>query len=422
MADLLRRGRAFSVEFLALVAVVVEPFSLYVVLVLYWADSIVGTCRQVCQTVVAAPREAYSPTGPPAVTRSGDPAPFRFLVPKLGTVQPVDWLPPIAVDNLKPGAVGVVALVLTAVTVGLTAMVVDPPFSLRTWPTAGILVAGVLVVLVKHGLAFRRFVGSARPPAGRTLPFGRWLGSILVALPVVAVDAVYAGADFDPAAGFSAVAFVLVVGRIAFEIHRGAEWTGADSFALSAPAGRPRERFRANRDAVRFAGATDGILPRLEWSVLTVASRVTALLLFSVGGFVAAGIVGLDLAMSAVVAIVGSLTLYALGFGLVGVAHFDVAFGAMEYRLYDDELVAYDTRLDAVQWRAPLDGIRAVAVERNHWLAPPGTDAATVTLDRTDLAVEQSPYRFSRQTLAYVEAPERVADRIRQVAAREPVQ
>ncbi|WP_435320169.1 hypothetical protein [Haloarchaeobius sp. TZWSO28] len=419
MTGLLRRGGAFSVDIVALAAVVVEPFSLYVVLLLYWADSIVGTVRQVCQTVVAAPREAYSPTEPPAVTRSGDASPFRFLTPKLGTVQPVEWLPPIAVHNLKPGVMGVLALSLTALAVGGTATVVDPPFTLQSWPTAGILLAGGLAVLVKHGWAFRRFVRSARPPARRMLPFGRWLGSILVALPVVAVDTVHAGADFDPGAGFAAVAFVLVVGRLAVEVRRDTPPTGADSFELSAPVGRPSECFLADRGAVLLAGAMDGIVPRLEWDVLTVASRLTALLLLSVGGFVAAGVVGLALPASVVVGVVGSLVLFGLGFGLVGLAQFAVAFGAMEYRLYDDELVAYDTRLDAVQWRAPLAGIRAVAVERNHWLAPPGTDAATVTLDRTDLAVEQSPYGFYRQTLAYVETPERVADRLRKATGRD---
>jgi len=103
----------------------------------------------------------------------------------------------------------------------------------------------------------------------------------------------------------------------------------------------------------------------------------------------------------------------------MGIAHFGVAFGAMEYRLYGDELVAYDARLDAVQWRAPLGGIRAVSVRRGLWAAPPRTDGATATLDRTDLDAEQSPYGFYLQSLPYVRDPERVAQRLREVTGSE---
>lgn len=90
----------------------------------------------------------------------------------------------------------------------------------------------------------------------------------------------------------------------------------------------------------------------------------------------------------------------------------------MEYRLYDDELVAYDARLNAIQWRVPLNSIQTVSVERGLWSGPPGTDAATVMLNRTDLTVEQSPYGFYRQTLMCVETPEHIADRLRQATTQ----
>jgi len=410
ITDISPRPITLAVDLVALVAALVAPFPLYVVLVLYWGDLIGGTVRRFCQTVVAAPREEYSPTEPPAMFPNGDPNPLRFLTPKLGTVQPVRWLPPVAVHNLKPGVIGVAAVSLTGLVVGLTTTLLDPAFTIRSQPTIAIVAAGCLAVVVKHGWLFRRFVRSDRPPAKRVLLGVRLPGSFLMALPVVAVDAVHAGADFDPSTGFSAVAIALVVGRIAYGIRRNATPTGADSVVLSEPGGRPIERFRPDRRAVWIAGMIDGILPRIELDVLNVFSRFVALSLLSVGGFVVAYTAGLA---ASVVATGIALVVVAIGFGLAGIVHFELAFGAMEYRLYDDELVAYDARLDAVQWRVPSIAIRNVSVERTVWTGPPGTGAATVTFDRTDSGVEPSPYGWYRQTLAYVQTPERVADRLR---------
>ncbi|WP_254761833.1 hypothetical protein [Natrinema marinum] len=407
-----RVGRS-AVDLVALVAALFDPFSLYVVLILYWGDLIGETIRRFCQAVVAAPREEYSPTEPPAMHRNGDPNPFRFVTPKLGTVRPVDWLPPIAVHNLKPGVVGLVALSLTALAVGLTTTVLEPPFTIRSWPTIGILAVGSLAIVVKHGRSFRRFVRSDRPPAKRVLPGLQWLGTILMVVPVSIVDGAYA--DFDPTVGFSAMAVALIAGRITYVLRRSSSPSGADSFERSAPTGRPIERFQTDGHAVRIAGVIDGIVPRLESDVLNLYSRLAAIFMVLAGWFFGSFFVGLAAATVGAGAV---LIAVVIGFALAGIAHFEVAFGAMEYRLYDDELVAYDTRLDAVQWRAPLDAIRNVSVQRGFWTGPAGTNAATVTIDRTDLSVEQSPYGFYRQTLVYVETPERVADRLRQETTR----
>ncbi|WP_435365313.1 hypothetical protein [Haloarchaeobius sp. DYHT-AS-18] len=416
--DMFRRAAGFSVDVVALATVALHPFPLYVVLLLYWADVVVGTLRQVAETVVAAPREAYSPTDPPAISRNGDPNPFRFLVPKLGTFSPVSFLPPIAVHNLKPGAVGVFAVSLSTLAVALTATVLDPQFAVGAWPTSGLLVLGGLTIVVKHGWRFRCFLGPVRRPATRAVPFTGWVASVLLALPVVAVDTVHGSPDVDPATGFAALAFVLVVGRVAYGARGESSGDGATPFELSEPTGGPTGRFRADPRAVRIGGVIDGLLPRLEWNVLNVAARVMALLTLALGCFLAAGAGGFDPVPSLVAGVTVAFVVAALAFGLAGVVHFALAFGAMEYRLSDEELVAYDTRLDAVQWRAPLDAVRAVSVERGLWTAPPGTDVAMVTLDRTDLDVEQSPYGFYRQTLAYVENPERVADRLRRATER----
>lgn len=415
----LRRLPAFGVDLVALAAVAVHPFSLYVVLVLYWGDLLAGLGRMTLETAFATPRETYSPTEPPAVHRNGDPGAFRFLTPKLGSVKPAAWLPSAAVHNLAPTLAGVLAVSLTAVAVGLATTFLAPPFSVLSWPTSAVLAAGGLAVVAKHGTAFRRFLDEARLPADRTFRPGPWLGAIGLALPVIAVDAVHADAGFDPSTGFAALAVLVVAGRVAVERRRDTSPTSVDSFRLSEPTGRPVERFRVDRRAVRIAGLLDGIVPRLDTGVLNVTSRAIAVVVLSACGFFVAGY-GLRLPTPAAAAAgVGfALLATATAFGLAGIVHFELAFGAMEYRLYEDELVAYDRRLDAVQWRAPLDGIRSVSVEHGPWLAPPGAAAATVTLDRTDLDVDLSPYGFARQTLAYVERPDHVADRLQRATAR----
>lgn len=415
----LRQLPAFGVDLVALAAVAVHPFSLYVVLVLYWIDVLAGLGRMTLETAFAAPRETYSPTDPPAVHRNGDPGTFRFLTPKLDSLKPAAWLPSTAVHNLAPTLAAVLAVALTAAAVGLATTFLAPPFSVLSWPTSATFAGGGLAVVAKHGTAFRRFLDEVRLPADRTVRVGPWLGAIALALPVIAVDAVHADAGFDPSTGFAAVAVLVVAGRVAVELRRDTSPTSVDSFRLSEPTGRPVEQFRVDPRAVRTAGLLDGIVPRLDTGVLNVTSRVNAVVVLSAGGFFVAGYgFGLPTAAAATAGVGFALAATATTFGLAGVAHFDLAFATTEYRLYEDELVAYDTRLDAVQWRAPVDAIHDVSVEGGRWLAPPGTDAAAVTLDRSDLDVDQRPYGFYRQTLAYVERPDHVADRLQRATAR----
>ncbi|WP_227132565.1 hypothetical protein [Halorubellus salinus] len=413
----LRRVPAFGVDVVALAAVVVHPFPLYVVLAAYWLDLLASLVRMGVETAVAAPRETYSPTVPPAVHRNGDPGAFRFLTPKLGRLRPASWLPSVAPGNVAPTLAAGLAAATAGIAVAVAGTVVDPPFSVLSWPTNGVLAAGALAVAVKHGVVLRRFLSVARVPADRTLRLGPWLGSVLLALPVVAVDAVHADAGFDPTTGFAALAVVIVAGRVAVELRRDARTTRTEPFRLPDATGRPVERFQVDRRAVRIAGLLDGVVPRLDRGVLNVTSRLLAVLVLASAGFLAAGALGRSPAGAAGVAVTAALAVTATTFGLAGVVHFDLAFGATEYHLYDDELVAYDRRLDAVQWRASFDEVRGVSVEDGFWRAPPGTDAATVTLDRTDLDTDASPYGFSRQTLAYVDRPERVADRLRHAIA-----
>ena len=410
------RGATAAVHLIALAAVALAPASLYVVLLVYWADSLCGVVRRVCQTVVAAPREAYSPTEPPAVQRNGDASPLRFLTPKLGTVQPVGLLPPVAVHNLKPAVMGTLGLGVTGLIVGATVTTLRPPFEVFSPPTVWLFAAAGLAVGAKQLVAFDRFRRSDRPPVARLSTAAGWLAAVGFAVPVVVVDTVYAGASFDPTAGFAALAVVLVAARVV--VGGDAEPTGGDPFELTPPPGRPTARFGADSRAVWVAGLLDGVVPRIEWDVFAVLARVGVVVLAGGGGFLAAGTAGLRPTAAAVVGLLAVIAVLVGGFGLVGVVHYELAFGAMEYRLYDEELVAYDRRLEAVQWRVPLDEITAVSIHRGLWHSPPGSDAAAVRLDRSDQRVEQPPYGTYRTTLAYVQRPATVRDRLQRAIRR----
>lgn len=411
VGDLTNRSAVIAVHVVAVALVAVTPASLYAVLLVYWANALVGAARGVAQHVFAGPREEYAPTEPPAIQRNGDASPLRFLTPKLGTVRPVGWLPPIAVHNCKPAVMGLLAGSAAAVVVGLVWTTLRPPFDLGSWPTAGVAVVAGLAVVVRHGVAFGRFLRSDRPPATRIRTWTWWLGAVGFAGPVVAVDTVSTDAPFSPTAGFTAIAAVIALAGLVNALRRRSTPAGAEPFELTEPAGRPVARFGVDGRAVRRAGLLDGIVPRIEWDVFAVGARLAAAVVASVGGFLAAGLAGASAGVAVAVG-VGCLLVVAALFGLAGLVHYELAFGAMEYRLYDEELLAYDTRLGAVQWRVPLAAIDGVSVRRGPWLAPPGTDAAAVTLDRTDDRVTHPPYGFYRRTLAYVSDPEAVTTRL----------
>ena len=162
----------------------------------------------------------------------------------------------------------------------------------------------------------------------------------------------------------------------------------------------------------------DGLVPRTDADVFNFWVRFVGAFLPVVGVFW--GVVVVGLAGPTALLLGGVLPTVAVGgaFVLSGVAHFELAFGAMEYRLYDEALVAYDTRLDAVQWRAPLAEIHDVTVADSRWLSPPGTDAGTVRLDRSGMETTAPPYGFVRQSLVCVADPERVAERLRRQIRR----
>lgn len=408
----LLRSSALAVDVMAFIAVLLTPAPLVIVVLLYWVDSLVRVLRQALETAVAAPRGEYSPTGPPVTRPNGSPGPFRFLIPKVGSIRPTVLLPPSTLHNLRAAVPGALLACLAGAAVGITVAVIQTPLSLQ--PTVWVVSAGIGVVAARHGWNFRRFCRSKRKHSRKTGRIRQIFWLLTGGLFVVVSDDVYVGAEPAIAAVFTLLAVVVILGRIAYNLrYTDSTSAGAEPVSLPEPDGSPVERFRVDSRATRIAGAMDGLVPRTDADVFNFWVRFVGAFLPVVGVFW--GVVVVGLAGPTALLLGGVLPAVAVGgaFVLSGVAHFELAFGAMEYRLYDEELVAYDTRLDAVQWRAPLAEIHDVTVAESRWLSPPGTDAGTVRLDRSGMETTAPPYGFVRQSLVCVTDPERVAERLR---------
>ncbi len=257
-----------------------------------------------------------------------------------------------------------------------------PPFRPQRLPSvlaaAGLLavfwiVAGLFVIAIAEPVLVVRLaelsLGAAAIVTGQTATFvsnlghrpyeqlsphaligRRRLAGQFLLLAVVFGGAVIANGSLAAAAG--PVSFAVVVGRSSIDI--------ADRFGLlerHLPPAFQRDTQVGNRSSVQ-TGASE---PRNVWrasrtsvvvgralaspSVTTLSE--TGLLVFvggGLGGFAVAGTAGVG-----VVVVAGLLA----GAVLIGVET-DVRYGHLEYRLYDDCLVAHDRLFDAPQWRIEL--------------------------------------------------------------------
>ena len=297
---------------------------------------------------------------------------------------------------------GHVLAVLVMVGVGFWAvvgvvplLVSDPPVSPTSRLTLPVvLVGGVLAGT--HLLAVRAYLGAdrhrrrtperaARSGLGLTLAMG-----VLVALTVVLVSERGARA-FDGLGG--AVPAVLVLGKLGVELRFRCRH-------------RPRRRLDGGEDPFAFepdptawSSPVAQLPPVADPSVpaATVRPDRRTLLLLSplVSALVGTGrlvFAGLGLVGSGGFVLVGGVSPLAvalIGVGLVfvlapGLVLLWLRDSTLEYRLYDDRLVCYDRRLDAVQWTLPYDRIRSVEVNRTvlHRIG----DAGTVVVKTYDSA------------------------------------
>jgi hypothetical protein len=276
--------------------------------------------------------------------------------------------------------------------------------------TLRVLIAVTSGIIVRHGWELREFLRSDRPPVKQMRLLSPGLKSLLAAGPVILADIVATNVAVDA----PMVSAFVVITAVVRAVYPPIPDYDSVPVVLSEPDRQPTERFSADRRATRTAGALDGLVPLVEPSMFTLWARVSGWFLLPFVVFIMEAVLNTGLSTALLIGGGGTTVVVGGAFVLSGVAHFELAFGAVEYRLYDEELVAYDTRLDAVQWRAPLAEIHDVSVADGWWLSPPGTDVGTVRLDRSGMETTARPYGFVRQSLVCVADPERVADRLRQ--------
>ncbi|ELZ79655.1 hypothetical protein C455_08722 [Haloferax larsenii JCM 13917] len=185
--------------------------------------------------------------------------------------------------------------------------------------------------------------------------------------------------------------------------------------ANSLPSVPPETVVRPTRRAVHIGGAIDSLIPvgHAAGSIRRIKGQSAILVILLVGVPVLSHEL---LSVESVWVLLGLtssfVALYLGGVALVGALHYDIVFGTTEYRLYEDALVAYDRRLDAVQWSVPYASIASVSVRDGWFDSPLGTDVGTVKIERTSSSDQQEPYRFYRESIVFVDDADHVADLI----------
>lgn len=451
MSNTVRRRAYFAVEVVAAVAVAVATAPLYTVLLLYTVDAVVGTLARQAKIALAAPRHEHAPTEPPAFGAAGRPGPFRHLLPKVGTVRFAGGLPPVSLHNLRIAARGCVAVtVTTGVPAVAAAFTVLPSGGWRVVAgplDSGVLAAGVVAAVVKRAPTVRAAVDAPRATAA-TLIEREWrrpetyrsVVPVVVFFPILFLNTAYTSGEV-PVASLSAlgavVAMILLLARVVYATRLPEEETerlDQSTWSVTAPAEAPTASFKPQRPAVWLFGALDGLLGHVGWSPQTVDEttapwwvrwgrslfwRVLIAATAAVVGLLSVTAtrqapVGIGTAAGAVaVAIVAAGALVCL----IGVVQFELAFGRLEYRLYDGELLVYDTRLDTPQWRASLAAVEEVCADRGPLASPPGVGVGAVTVPRRE-APTAPPYWFHETTLVCLAEPDRVTDRLRAAARR----
>lgn len=425
-----RRLRATSyVEAVVVVSILLYgPLSLVAAAAVYWIDLLFFTARIVAQRLIARPLgELNLPFGL---------VPFRLLRTKRGSISLADGLPPTYPRNL-PGAVVFGGLFATvALLTGAVAVWVLPAAFLGHPATPVVVVAAVVAAAAKARLLFRDHVATdahRTEPATAVRPWKRLLlfGGYALVFVVVSESTLRFLADTDPGApraALSVYAGAIVVLRLAYPVlaPRLADldvvgWLRSRTPASTAvtpappetPDGEPAVTVRPIRRSVLAAGVLNGLAAggvvdgRFSANGLQLRAGIVFLLaLFTLAALDgnAAFAVGLVVLVGAVVALV-----------LASVLHLWLALGGVEYRLYDAELVAYDHRLDEVQWAVAYDDLRSVSVRYGSFDSPLWLDTGTVSFERADDSpFTELDFETAPRSLVFLSDPENVAERLRQ--------
>jgi hypothetical protein len=413
--------------------------SLVAVAILYWIDLLFLVFRMAIQRLMA--RKTTSKAVPLGLL------PFRFLKHKRGSVSVTDRLPQVYPRNV-PDTVGVVFFVV--VSAPTTAYVAKTQVPAEFWEhtfTPFFIVASFVAAAMKSWLILKEHTAQGvhedRPadsivPAKRPVLFMFYAGLLYLASEVTVGVAAENGIETarNGLVFWSLTLSVLRSGygfrasRKRFSGDR--EDTEQDGFlsrfrsrlsggdeavALSPPSvpeGRPKKTAEPRRVSLLTAGivnavTTGGVIDK-DFSTRGLDLRVGFLLIVGLSGLgLFNGAVGFFLA------VVGGLLVLGAVSSAVSAGHMLLAFGAVEYRFYDSEVVAYDRRLGVPQWSVPYDSMEDVSVERGLFGSPLWLDAGTVFFERTDSPKEDElEHHEPRSSIPFVPDPDRVGRILRQ--------
>ncbi|WP_018256677.1 DUF6498-containing protein [Halomicrobium katesii] len=372
---------ALLVNAVPLVGVFAFDWALFPVLVLYWIEAVAYVTRSSVEALFA--------TRPVDDDFYGIQVPLERLREKRGSVTLVDWLPPIYPRNL-PFALNA-GWVLFGL--GVVAILVWG-YARSSGSLAGLVLPGVavgaVIVVVRHAGTLSEFVRAKRyehHSALSTFSRRRWMAVVIAGflLPI-------AGAGADSAGvGLTATLAVVVAAKLVADVldvmsttDDGAQPEVEADDPITVPDGEPITVVGTDDRGVVLHALGLGVLLAL----LPPYGFLVALVSVGVGLWF-----GLVAAVSTVVALVA-------GRAVLEIPVARLAYGAVEYRVYGDVVVAYDRRLDAPQWsvaRHEIADVRAGSGIASTFFS---NDFGTVRLVRDDdtkvLSVVDDPEALAR--------------------------
>lgn len=321
------------------VGVLALDWTVSTVLVLYWLETGVLVARGAVEGLFA---------GRPPATDPGVRSPFADLADKRGGLGLHGALPPLYPRNV-PTAVSALWLVLIVWPLGGVGLYVVGPDRLLAPGTGPTVAVALLGIVVTDAVGLVDAVRSGRyddRPVHAAIPQGRIVG--LVAL-VLAAGAFSTPPEGATVAGTSLVFGVVVAVKLLVDVGghlatRGSvpvlsrladrTQTSAPAASVHVPSGDPTTVVRTDRTAVRLQGVGLGLV-----YAVTPPSGLVA---FG-GAFVAWAFLGTPEAVALGVAVLALSV-------LARVLEQELLFGHLEYRVYDEGVVAHDRLLDEPQW------------------------------------------------------------------------
>jgi hypothetical protein len=319
-----------------LVGVLTLGWDVYSLLVLYWIEGLVTV-------LLAAAKALFAERGSPGLP---DIEPLHELREKRGGWRPVSWIPAIYPRNI-PFAASILGFWTVAVL----------PVSVLYWltaapmihPSLSLLVGGVgLVVTRIHELQSDYLAGQryTETSAQEILREPVQLGLVILTLGLVANAGGRPGGLLLLTAVVviktTASVYRIITDHTDLPVPSVFEGAFDGGHAESLPAVDVPEGPVLGRESVDAAPVLLGSLPMVA---VGFAHRSTFAILIGLAfAALTGGAVWLVLGVVFVLVVAGAR-----------IGSYYLRYGTIEYRRYEEQLVAYDTALGAVQWTAPVD-------------------------------------------------------------------